>query len=101
MVMNIRKNILFMYQKKCYDEKDVDILLIGEEGKRQYVRSYITLHFRRYCLQAFRTEDILKYHIKDCFKINGKENIMPKKFNMLNSKFMREKEKPKKSLYQF
>ena len=25
-----------------------------------------------YCLHAFITEEILKQHIKDCFKINGK-----------------------------
>ena len=37
-------------------------------------------HFCRYCLQAFSTEEILKHHIKDCFKINGKQRIiMPKK----------------------
>ena len=29
--------------------------------------------FRRYCLHAFITEKILKRHIKDCFKINGKK----------------------------
>ena len=26
-------------------------------------------------LQAFRTADLLKSHIKDCFKINGKQDI--------------------------
>ena len=26
----------------------------------------------RYCLHAFSTEEILKHHIKECFKINGK-----------------------------
>ena len=37
-------------------------------------------HFCRYCLQAFSTEEILKHHIKDCFKINGKQRIiMPRK----------------------
>ena len=37
-------------------------------------------HFCRYCLHAFITEEILKRHIKDCFKINDKQkNIMPKK----------------------
>ena len=37
-------------------------------------------HFCRYCLQAFRTAGKLKCHIKDCFKINGKQTIkMPKK----------------------
>ena len=43
-----------------------------------------TLHlgrklFYRYCLQAFSTEEALKLHIKDCFKINCKQRIiMPK-----------------------
>ena len=33
-----------------------------------------------YCLQAFSTEEILKRHIKDCFKINGKQMVtIPKK----------------------
>ena len=37
-------------------------------------------HFCRQCLQAFSSEEILKSHIKDCFKINGKQRIiMPKK----------------------
>ena len=32
-----------------------------------------------YCLQAFSTEEVLKSHINDCFKINGKQMIkMPK-----------------------
>ena len=38
------------------------------------------IFFCHYCLQAFSTEEILKHHIKDCFKINGKQRIiMPKK----------------------
>ena len=37
-------------------------------------------HFCCYCLQAFSTEKILKSHMKDCFKINGKQTIkIPKK----------------------
>ena len=37
-------------------------------------------HFCHYCLQAFETEEILKCHINDCFKSNGKHMIkMPKK----------------------
>ena len=49
-------------------------------------------HFCRYCLQAFRTEEILKRHIKDCFKINDKQRIiMPKKGEYVNSKIMNEK----------
>ena len=40
-----------------------------------------SLHrFSRFCLYAFITEEILKCHIKDCFKMNGKKTIkMPKK----------------------
>ena len=29
-------------------------------------------HFCRYCLQASSTAEILKSHVNDCFKINGK-----------------------------
>ena len=37
-------------------------------------------HFCRYCLHDFITEEILKRHIKGCFKINRKEKSkMPKK----------------------
>ena len=32
-------------------------------------------HFYRCCLKAFSTEEISKCHIKDCFKINGKQRI--------------------------
>ena len=36
-------------------------------------------HFCCYCCQAFRTPEKLKCHIKNCFKINGKQTIkMPK-----------------------
>ena len=40
-----------------------------------------TLHrgrkrFCRFSLQALSTEEILKRHIKDCFKINGKQRIL-------------------------
>ena len=44
-----------------------------------------TLHYRRthfccYCLQAFSTEEILKFHANECFRINWKQMIkMPKK----------------------
>ena len=44
-----------------------------------------TLHrerkdFCRYSLQSFSAEEILKCHINDCFKINGKQRIiMPKR----------------------
>ena len=43
--------------------------------------------FFRYCLQTFSTEEILKHHIKDCFKINDKQKIiMPKKVEYVRFK---------------
>ena len=30
-------------------------------------------HFCCYCLQAFSTEEMLRCHIKGCFKSNGKQ----------------------------
>ena len=49
-------------------------------------------HFCCYCLQSFSTEEILKRHVKNCFKINGKQRIItPKKVNTLDLKIMREK----------
>ena len=64
--------------KKCCEEKHIDLLLTGEEGKRHYVlikdfNTFMydhTLHHRRkhFCssyLQAFSTEEILKRHIED------------------------------------
>ena len=79
--------------KKCCEDKHVDLLLIDEGEKKHYVliKDFNkimydhTLHrakkrFCRYCLQVFRTTDKLKCHIKDFFKINGKQTIKtPKK----------------------
>ena len=31
-------------------------------------------YFCFYCLEAFSAKQILKRHIKDCFKINGKQD---------------------------
>ena len=48
---------------------------------RKSCRSY------HYCLQDFSLEEILKSHIKDCFKIYGKQTIkMPKKTEYIKSK---------------
>ena len=45
--------------------------------------------FSCYYLQDFSTKKILKCHVKDCFKINGKQMIkMHKKMNTLDSKVM-------------
>ena len=32
-------------------------------------------HFCCYCLQGFSTKEILKCHVNDCFKVNGKQRI--------------------------
>ena len=56
-----------MYQKIFVKKKYADLLLIGEERKRHYVLikdfdTFMydhTLHFCRYCLQAFSIEVIL------------------------------------------
>ena len=86
--------------KRCCKEKHIDLVLIGEEGKRHYVliKEFNTFmydhtldhgkkHFCIYCLQAFSTEEILKRHIKDCYKISGKQRIiMPKKSEFVQYK---------------
>ena len=74
--------------KKCFEENHVYLLLIGKEGKIHYVliKNFNTFmydntlhcgrkHFCHYCLQAFHTENILKSHVKDCFKMNDKQMI--------------------------
>ena len=63
--------------------------MIGEEVKIRYnlIKDFNTLiddhtldqekkkNFYRYCLHVFSTEEILKRHIKVCFKINGNKRI--------------------------
>ena len=86
--MKIKKKDEMYISKKCYAKKHVDLLLLLCVIILQIVVKNI---FRRYCSQAFNTEEILKCHIKGCFKINGKERvIMPQNANMLISKIMRE-----------
>ena len=74
--------------QKYFEEKLVNLLLIGEENKKYYVlikdfNTFMYIHFfntlyrgrKRFyhcCLQGFSTEETLKYHVKDCFKINEK-----------------------------
>ena len=74
--------------------------MIGEREKKHYVfikdfNAFVydhTLHRRRkysfrYCLQAFRTAEKLKCHIKDCFKIKYEQTIkMPKKSEYIEFK---------------
>ena len=57
-------------------------------------------YFCRYCLQAFSTEKILKWHVKDCFKINGKQRIiMPKKGEYIKFKNYERKIKSPLTIY--
>ena len=77
--------------KEFYEAKLVYLLSRGEEGKRHYVfiQSFYTFMYDHtlncgkkhscYCLQAFGTEEILKPHIKDCFKVNGQQRIIIRK----------------------
>ena len=38
-------------------------------------------HFCCYCSQAFSTKEIIKCHVKDCVKVNGKQRVrIPKKW---------------------
>ena len=94
---NKEKHSIYV-SKKCCEEKHINLLLMGEKEKRHYVliKYFNTFmydralhrgrkHFCRYCLQAFSTEKILKHHIKDCFKTNGKQRIiMPEKGKYVN-----------------
>ena len=71
---------------KCYEEKHVDILLIGEEGKSHYVfmKDFDLFMYdhtlysgrKKNCCLVFNTKGILKSHIRDCFKINGKHILL-------------------------
>ena len=79
--------------QKCFEEKHVDLLLIGQQVKRHYIliKDFNTsvydytlnrerIHFCCYYLQTISTEKILKRYVKVCFKINGKKiTMMPKK----------------------
>ena len=88
--MKTRKNIQSV-SKKC-EEKYVDLLLIEDEGIKHYVliQDFNTFmydytlhcgrkHFCHFCLEAFRTAEILKCNINHCFKINGKKMITKSK----------------------
>ena len=57
-------------------------------------------HFCHNCSHAFITEEILMCHIKDCFKINGKQTIkMPKKGEYVKFKNFERKVKSPVMIY--
>ena len=69
--------------KNCCQEKHLGLLLKAKKSKAlcsyqsfQYIHDEDTLHRGRkhFChYTAFSQEEILKRHIKDCFKVNGKK----------------------------
>ena len=83
---------------KKTENKHVDFLFIGGEGKTDYVliKSLNTFlyectlhlgrkHFHRYNLQCFGTVETITCQIKDCFKTIDKQGIkLPKKANILD-----------------
>ena len=97
-----KRDIMFLLTQSVYQKnvvkKNVSIFYKQEKKKRDIMFLLKTLTIScmmkicRYCLQTFSIEEILKNHIKDCFKINGKQRIiMPKKAILLNSKIIKEK----------
>ena len=96
-----------IYVSKQYCEgKHVDLtidrkknhVLIKDFNTFMYIHSLHRgrKHFCRYCLHAFITENNPKRHIKDCFKINGKQTIkMLKKGQYIKFKnFERKRKSP-------
>ena len=92
-----------MYQTKCFEKRHVDLLLIREKRKRQNVffKDFSTFmydhtlflgrkHFCSYCLQDFRTEEILKRKVTLKSILNIWLRCL-KKANILNSKILKEK----------
>ena len=73
-----------IYASRNTFKKHIDLLLLEKKQKRHYVlikdfNTFMydhTLNHRRKhifrCLQATSTEKTLRCHVKDCFKINGK-----------------------------
>ena len=109
---NKKKHPIYVSKQGC-EEKHVYLLLMEQEGKRRcvlikdlntFMQDY-TLHrrrkhFCRHSLQAFSSEEILKSHIKDCIKINGKQRIiMPTKGEFLKFKNYERKIKSQFMIY--
>ena len=93
------------YVSKNVVKKNMLIYYSQEKGKKHYViikdfnrcMQDHSLHrerkcFCRYCLHTFVIQQILKHHINDCFKINGKQRIiMSKKGEHVKLKVLKEK----------
>ena len=81
-----------IYMLKNTFKGHVDLLTIKAESKRHYIfiKDFnTTIHDHtphhgskdccRYCFQAFSTAEILKSHVNDCLKTNGKQMIKIRK----------------------
>ena len=76
------KNIQSIHQKNVVKKKPTWFILNRRKRKKRHyvlIKDFNTFmydytlhrgrkHFCRYCLQACRTEEILNFHIRDCFK---------------------------------
>ena len=112
---NKEKDPIHLSKKECCEEKHVDLLLLGEEGKKHsgLIKDFNTFmynhtlhcgrkYFCLYYLQVFSTEEISKRQIKDCFKINDKQRIiMPKKGKCVTFKNYERKIKSPFMIYTF
>ena len=72
LVKKEEKNIHFM----CLETLSKRSIFIINRRKKQKAlctyQRFQSIDFCRYCLQTFSTEEILKFHINDCFRISGK-----------------------------
>ena len=73
--------------------KEKNTMLIFDFNKLKYDHSLHQKrkHFCRYCIYGFTTEEISKDHIKDCFKVIGKQTKITKKSKYVNFENFRRK----------
>ena len=67
--LRLRQKTGFLIKESVCSYQDFNIFMHDHTLHRR------RKHFYRCCLKAFSTEEISKCHIKDCFKINGKQRI--------------------------
>ena len=66
------------HNKFITDRRGRQKALCSYEDFSTFLYDHILYHGRKYfcrCLEVLNTAEILKHHIKDCFKINGKQRI--------------------------
>ena len=88
----VKKNMLIYYYQKG---KEIETTFLSKISILSLYSTPQKKTFLALFLQAFGTEEILKFHITDCFEINGKQQtIMPKK-----SEYVKLKNYEKKKIY--